>query len=90
MEDNDKVEPDYLKGFNEGYTMAQYQPELAEKLAHIETDFIRAVAFRDGYQQYHKEKTRERLPSWLKEDRFSKDTPSPDKDKTRDIEPEKD
>lgn len=90
MENEEKVEPDYLKGFNEGYTMAQFEPELAQKLAGIETDYTRAVAFREGYAQFNKDKTRERLPSWLKGDRSTKDYSSPDKNKERDIEPEKD
>ncbi|WP_255400686.1 hypothetical protein [Siphonobacter sp. SORGH_AS_0500] len=41
MEDQDKVEPDYTKGFNEGYLLAQQNPELAERLANIDSDFIR-------------------------------------------------
>ncbi|WP_421825902.1 hypothetical protein [Larkinella sp.] len=89
MEYEEKVEPEYLKGFNEGYIMAQHEPELAKKIASIETDFIRAVAFREGYQQFEKEKNRERLPSWLKQDRLSKDKPSPDKNKERDIDLDK-
>jgi hypothetical protein len=36
MEEQDKVEPEYVKGFNEGYTIARDKPELAERLAGID------------------------------------------------------
>ena len=89
MEDEDKVEPDYLKGFNEGYTISQYQPELAEKLANIDSDFIRLAGFKDGRKQYQAEQLKDRLPSWLKGDRPAREQNSPTKTKGRDIEPEK-
>ncbi|GAB3040165.1 hypothetical protein [Spirosoma pulveris] len=91
MEEQDKVEPEYLKGFNEGYDIARHKPELAEKLAAIDSDFIRLVGFKDGKKQYEAERAKTRLPSWMKEDRFGgqKDVPGKTKDKDRDIEPEK-
>ncbi|UFH54788.1 hypothetical protein [Spirosoma sp. KNUC1025] len=89
MEDEKKVEPEYLKGFNEGYIMAQHMPELAEKLAGINSDFIRLVGFKEGREQFQIEQTKDRRPDWLKNDRFTrgqgKSTPSRD----RDIEPDK-
>ncbi|RYC66942.1 hypothetical protein EQG79_26555 [Spirosoma sordidisoli] len=90
MEDENKVEPEYLKGFNEGYTIAQYQPDLAEKLASIDSDFIRLVGFKDGRNQYQKEQERERLPLWLKGDPTSSSRSILTKSKDRDIEPDKD
>lgn len=91
MEQQNTVEPDYLKGFNEGYLLAQHKPELAQKLASIDSNFIRLVGFKDGHQQYQTERSKTRLPSWLKENRFTKDKETPDrsKEKDRDIEPEK-
>lgn len=90
MEDENKVEPEYLIGFNEGYTIAQHQPDLAEKLASIDSDFIRLVGFKDGRSQYQKEQERERLPVWSKGDRTSPSRNSLTKSKSRDIEPDKD
>ena len=89
MEDDDKVEPDYLKGFNEGYTIAQHQPELAEKLANINSDFIRLVGFKDGRKQYQAEQLKERLPSWIKGDRPAREQNPQTKTRGRDIEPDK-
>jgi hypothetical protein len=89
MEDEEKIEPDYLKGFNEGYTIVQHAPELAEKLANIDSDFIRLVGFKQGREQYQKEQTRERLPSWLKGERPAREQNVQTKSKGRDIEPEK-
>ena len=89
MEDEEKVEPDYLKGFNEGYTLAQHMPELAEQLANMDSDFIRLAGFKDGRKQYQMEQTKDRLPSWLKGDRLSREQGTPPKSKGRDIEPDK-
>lgn len=89
MEEQDKVEPEYVRGFNEGYTIAQHKPELAERLAGIDSDFIRLVGFKAGREQYQKEQVRERLPSWLKGDRSARDRDTPAKTKGRDIDPDK-
>ena len=89
MEEQDKVETEYVKGFNEGYLISQHKPELAEKLAGIDSDFIRLVGFKDGRAQYQKEQVRDRLPSWLKGGRSDKDQDRPAKTKSRDIEPDK-
>lgn len=89
MEEQDKVEPEYVKGFNEGYLLAQHKPELAEKLAGIDSDFIRLVGFKDGRKQYDAERQKPRLPSWLKEDRLTR-MPQPNRSKDRDIEPDRD
>jgi hypothetical protein len=90
MEETEKVEPEYLKGFNEGYTIAQHMPELAEKLAKIDSDFSRLVGFKDGRQQYQLEQTKDRLPAWLKGDRTHKSPDLPTKSRGRDIEPDRD
>lgn len=89
MEDQEKIEPEYLRGFNEGYLLAQHKPELAEKLATINSDFIRLVGFKDGQKQYQAERTKTRLPSWMKQERHIKqpDTPTKNKGRDRDIEP---
>ena len=90
MKEQDKVEPEYLKGFNEGYTISQHKPELAEKLANIDSDFIRLVGFKAGQEQFQKEQVRERLPAWLKGDHSTKNQDKPSKSKDRDIELDRD
>ena len=89
MEEQDKVEPEYVKGFNEGYIISQHKPELAQKLASIKSDFIRLVGFKAGREQYQAEQTKHRLPAWLKGDRTGKERSTPEKTKGRDIEPDK-
>lgn len=89
MEDENKVEPEYLKGFNEGYTISQHMPELAEKLANIDSDFIRLAGFKDGRKQYQAEQVKYRLPEWLSGDRSKIDRGASDRSKDRDIEPDK-
>ena len=84
MEENDKIEPDYLKGFNEGYLIAQHAPDLAEKLANIESDFIRLQGFKAGREQYQVEQVRERLPAWLSGKRPPKSDKLPLRSKDRD------
>ncbi|GAB3732253.1 hypothetical protein [Spirosoma lituiforme] len=88
MEEQDNVESEYVKGFNEGYTISQHKPELAERLAGIDSDFIRLVGFKAGREQFQKEQLRERLPDWLKGDRSNKERIEPEKSKDREIEPE--
>ena len=90
MDDQDKVEPDYVKGFNEGYTIAKHMPELAERLASIDSDFVRLAGFKAGREQQQAEMARERLPAWLKGDRSQKGDINPSKGKDRDREPDKD
>ena len=89
MEENYKIEPDYLKGFNEGYTIAQALPELAEQLARVDNDSVRYMGFKQGREQFQKEQLKERLPAWLKDNQLEKGQSSPSKAKDRDIEPEK-
>jgi hypothetical protein len=90
MEDEDKVEPDYLKGFNEGYIIAQHIPELAEQLSKVQSDSERMAGFKAGREQYAAERMKDRLPSWLKGDRAAKEQGTPTKSKDRDVEPDKD
>jgi hypothetical protein len=85
-QNNTEPEPEYVRGFNEGYTIAQYNPELAEKLSNIDSDFIRLAGFKDGRKQYQIEQVRDRLPNWLKNDRFNKEQKTPDRSKDKDVE----
>jgi hypothetical protein len=92
MEKEEKISQDYLTGFNEGYTIAKYNPELAGQLANVTQDNLRGTGFQQGHEQFLKEQTKERLPSWVKGDRSERNSVVPDKNiekgKNMDIEPE--
>lgn len=100
MEGEDKVDPVYLKGFNEGYTIAEHMPELAQVLANVEGKSERLNGLKAGQSQYHKDQAKEikkyishkevPLPDWLKRDRSIKERKTPAKSKGRNIEPDKD
>lgn len=78
MEENTEPHPDYIKGFNEGYTLAKHMPELSEKLPVSLDETERGQGFKDGRDEYILEKEKQR-PSWLRKDRLS------DMDKTEDL-----
>lgn len=59
MNKEDEPSPEYLKGYNHGYQLAQHEPELLDKLmqaqsANAPTDYSRAMA--QGKNQYQQEK----------------------------------
>lgn len=66
MEETDKVDPDYLKGFNEGYLISQHMPEIADQLAKAYGTNPRGQGFNQGKEQYSNEQFEQRLPSWMK------------------------
>ena len=84
MEENETPQPDYLKGFNEGYLMAKHLPDLAEKLAKADNESVRHMGFRDGRSQLTKEKEKTRYPDWLKSDRLDSIDKKQDKSKEKD------
>lgn len=87
--DNDTITPseDYLKGFNEGYMLSEHMPETTASFIDKLGDTDRSQGFKDGSTQFTFEKTKAKLPSWLKDDRLTNlNNGSIDKD----IEKEKD
>jgi hypothetical protein len=83
MEETNKIDPDYLKGFNDGYIIAQYEPELAEKLSKIEAVSPRIVGMQQGREQFIKEQLRTKLPDWLKDNTTPDRTNTPFKDQNK-------
>lgn len=59
MEDQDTIPPEYLTGFNKGYTIAEHMPELAAKLAKAKGNSLQLDGIRQGIEQYDLEKTKE-------------------------------
>ncbi|MDQ1086146.1 hypothetical protein [Siphonobacter sp. SORGH_AS_1065] len=57
MEDEQQPSPHYLKGFNNGYLLAQYEPELLNNLLaspNPENEYMQAMAH--GKNQFEQEK----------------------------------
>lgn len=81
----DNPSPEYLKGFNYGYMIAQHIPDLAQQVSKTAAESDRFKGLKDGIEQYTIEQSKERIPEWLKKDRLSsldknKDTKEKDKD----------
>jgi len=94
MEDQEIIpSPDFLKGFNEGYTIALNSPDLAAKLSNAFPETERGSGFKAGRAQFELEKEKSQQPKWM--GRYKDNVPghegqSKDKDSKEDIEPEKD
>ena len=80
--------PDFIKGYNQGYIIAQHEPELAEKLAQAMGDTERGKGFQGGRTEYLQEKSQEksRIPDWLAKDYYQ----NLNKEADKDAEPDKD
>jgi len=75
-------EQKYQKQFNDGYLLAKHMPELAAKVKDAVPD--KDNGFIDGIMQFEKEKDLDRLPSWLKDNRYSSIDKEPDQGKDLD------
>lgn len=62
MQHDGNISPEYNKGFNEGYLLAQHMPELSEKLASIKSDSPRMQGMIDGRKEFLIEKELGRQP----------------------------
>ncbi len=85
MEENETVDPEYQKGFNEGYTMKKYLPEIADKLADAMGDSSRGLGFKDGRQELLVEQQRDKYPSWRRTDWLDKGNERGIEERTKDI-----
>lgn len=83
MDENEVIDPEQLKGFNDGYMIAQYEPELAEKLSKIEAVSPRIIGMKQGREQFLKEQLRTKLPEWLKENPENNKDQLPSKDRNK-------
>jgi len=86
MEKTAQIDPEYIKGYNDGYMIAQYEPELAEKLSKIEAVSPRILGMHQGREQFIKEQLKSKLPNWLKENATDDKLKQALKDKNKDIE----
>lgn len=77
----------YMKGFNQGYVIAEHLPDLARDLAKAESSTPWMEGFRDGRMEYLiQEQIKEMSPSWLNSDWNRCHEPDQDKDHDRDDE----
>jgi hypothetical protein len=87
MSHNDQETPlhqDFIDGFNDGYTMAQYMPELTEQLAkNIKDNSDRSQGFKAGIRQYELEL--EKYPEWMKDHSVNHEDKGEQLDKDQDI-----
>jgi len=88
--DDKELEPEinYLKGFNEGYIIAKYSPNLSKKLETIDYKDDRLQGIKDGFAQYSFEKNKDKQPNWLNRDFSGNRSPERNADKGA-IEPSK-
>lgn len=80
MEEQDTPHPDYVTGFNEGYTIARDLPELAEQLGKAVGTTERGQGFQSGREQWLYEEKEHRRPTWLSKSRLSDKRNEPSKD----------
>ncbi|HVN67509.1 MAG TPA: hypothetical protein VMT55_03985, partial [Candidatus Sulfotelmatobacter sp.] len=73
----------YLTGFNQGYILTEHLPQVAEKLATIQSKenepWISGI--RDGREQYFADQVRGFRPKWLDQERG----PAPDTGPAKDL-----
>lgn len=64
-----KINPEYIKGFEWGYDMRQLDPKLASYMNNVKGDELVIQGFKAGKSQYEfelKSRENEKLPKWLK------------------------
>ena len=65
MEELETPVPDFVKGFNEGYIIAQHLPDLATQLSRAALDNERGNGFKAGREESVAEREKQRTPDWL-------------------------
>lgn len=71
MDTNEQIDPEYQKGFNYGYMIAEHIPNLAQQLSTATGDGAKFVGLREGIEQYTKELDKKLTPQILKKDEIS-------------------
>lgn len=88
MKEKNKIELDYQKGFNDGYLIAKFEPELSEMISKVNAVSSRIVGMQKGREQYLQEQSKEKLPAWLKGSRQNSLLDGIENEKDRGLEPE--
>ncbi len=85
---SDIVSPEYQKGFNEGYILATYEPEVSQVVSLAEGMTERLSGMKDGIEEANLEKEKEKWPTlpWMsKVDKAKIVEPEKGKDLDKDI-----
>lgn len=85
MNDDKFNAEEYQQGFNEGYMISKFYPELSDAISSALTDSSRSIGFKDGIYELQMEKQMDKdyYPDWMREDRLDnldKDDVDLDKD----------
>ena len=64
-------DPEFIKGFNEGYLLRKYLPDLSTKLEAALPETERGLGFKEGKAQLEYELEYEQRPKWMQ--RYAKD-----------------
>ncbi len=64
--------PEYIKGFNYGYIIAEHIPDLAQQLSTATGNGDKMVGLKAGIEQYNYELDKKLTPQILKNDTHSK------------------
>lgn len=89
MEQYTQTNIDFLIGFNEGYLIAKYEPELSKNLSKIISNSPRILGLKKGQEQFVIEQKKEMLPEWLRDSNEIKSVDIPEKQKNREIDLER-
>ena len=68
MDEESRSELEYQKGFNDGYIITKFDPEMAEQLSKATGENIHLSGFKEGRKQYQLELLKGKRPAWLKEE----------------------
>jgi len=63
---NDTPHPDFCKGFNQGYLIANHFPDLSKGLTKSLSDTEQSKGFEAGVRQFVLEKLKTYEPAWMK------------------------
>lgn len=81
MEDKEYPSPDYIKGFNYGYIIANI-PGLADQLSKNDATSGKFLGVKHGIAQYQKEIEQNRKPDWLNKE-FARNPKADEKPKEK-------
>jgi hypothetical protein len=88
-EEYDTPDPEFVKGFNQGYLLAKHLPDLAEQLGQaVGSNSEHATGLQAGRDQLLSEQRRERFPAWLRGDYTKEADTGPDHTPEPDMEPD--
>lgn len=79
MDNEQPINSNYQKGFNEGYLVTKHWPEMADSIIAVKNETPRLSGFRDGQRQYVLEFTKANRPKWMQ--RNTDNSPNLDQNK---------